>query len=116
MSEEKKEPQRVSAGTAIAVLAAMVGGLVWWVSSNATERYSITARSSSGQARVSHETTGGTTNETVRTPWTRVVEVRSGRPFTFSVAAEGAVCEIADRNARIVSRLEGDHVHCTTTP
>jgi hypothetical protein len=95
----------------------LVGAAVaWWVSSGSTARYSITARSASGQARVSYETVSGTSNETVRTPWSRVVEVPSGRSFTFSVAAEGAACEIADRNARIIARLEGDHVHCTARP
>lgn len=114
MTEQPK--QATGAGGVLVLLA--IGALagVWWLTTGGPVRYSIAARSSSGEARISYETTSGTVSETVRTPWNRVIEVPAGRVLTFSVAAEGAVCEIVDGTGRQRARLEGDHVHCTAGP
>lgn len=115
MNEQAKRPANVGGGAILVLVLCALGG-VWWLMSSGPTRYSIGARSSSGEARVSYETAGGTVDETVRTPWTRVVEVPAGRVLTFSVAAPGAVCEIVNGQGQQVARLEGDHVHCTARP
>lgn len=107
--------QNVNGKAVAAAIVALIAFAAWRAYASLPRTLQLNATTTAGSARVSYETRSGTVSETVQTPWTKVIEAPRGRALTFSVAGDGATCEVLENGARL-ARLEGGHVHCAVSP